>query len=91
MAGRRYLICASALIWLPLVMSGGSWLLVRTVAAPLFMAYFSLLCLVVSLAVFWLGVIQVSKRRLRVGDLFWMGLYGLGALLYPRLAGALGP
>ena len=81
MPGRRHLIYATVLIWLPLVMSGGSWLLVRAVASPLSMAHLSLLCLAVSLVVFWLGVIQVLKRRLRVGDLFWMGLYGLGALL----------
>ena len=45
MQGRRWLIYATGLLWLPLVMAGGSWLLVRTVAAPLLIAYLGLFCL----------------------------------------------
>ncbi|WP_337868653.1 hypothetical protein [Meiothermus sp.] len=91
MQGRRWLIYATLLLWLPLVMAGGSWLLSRGVAAPLFMAYLSLFCLVVSLGLFWVGVVQLLRRRLRVADLLWLGLYGAGALLYTQLTNALRP
>lgn len=90
MQGRRWLIYATLLLWLPLVMAGGSWLLARTVAAPLFIAYLGLFCLLVSLGLFWVGVAQVLRRRLRVADLLWLGLYGAGALLYSPLIGLLG-
>jgi hypothetical protein len=91
MQGRRWLIYATVLLWLPLVMAGGSWLLSRSVAAPLFIAYLGLLCLVVSLGLFWVGVVQLLRRRLRVADLLWLGLYGAGALLYTQLTNALRP
>lgn len=91
MQGRRWLIYATALLWLPLVMAGGSWLLSRSVAAPLFIAYLSLFCLVVSLGLFWVGVVQLLRRRLRVADLLWLGLYGAGVLLYTQLTNALRP
>ncbi|MGK0617948.1 hypothetical protein [Meiothermus cerbereus] len=90
MQGRRWLIYATLLLWLPLVMAGGSWLLARTVAAPLFIAYLGLFCLLVSLGLFWVGVAQLLGRRLRVADLLWLGLYGAGALLYSPLIGLLG-
>jgi len=89
--GRRWLIYATGLLWLPLVMAGGSWLLARTVAAPLFIAYLGLFCLVVSLVLFWVGIAQLLRRRLRVADLLWLGLYGAGALLYGPLLGLLRP
>lgn len=91
MQGRRWLIYATVLLWLPLVMAGGSLLLTRTVAAPLFMAYLSLLCLMVSLGLFWMGIAGLLRRRLRVADLLWLGLYGVGALLYTQLTLALRP
>lgn len=91
MQGRRWLIYATLFLWLPLVMAGGSWLLSRGVAAPLFIAYLSLFCLVVSLGLFWVGVVQLLRRRLRVADLLWLGLYGAGALLYTQLTNALRP
>jgi len=89
--GRRWLIYATGLLWLPLVMAGGSWLLARTVAAPLLMAYLGLFCLLVSLVLFWVGIAQVLHRRLRVADLLWLGLYGAGVLLYAPLIGVLRP
>lgn len=87
----RWLIYATVLLWLPLVMAGGSWLLVRSVAAPLFMAYLSLFCLVVSLGLFWVGVVQLLRRRLRVADLLWLGFYGAGAGLYALMTALLRP
>lgn len=89
MQGRRWLIYATLLLWLPLVMAGGSVLLTRAVAAPLFIAYLSLLCLVASLGLFWMGIAGMLRRRVRVADLLWLGLYGVGALLYTLLTGAL--
>ncbi len=89
--GRRWLIYATLLLWLPLVMAGGSWLLARIVAAPLFVAYLSLFCLVVSLGLFWVGVVQLLRWRLRVADLLWLGLYGVGAGLYAALVALLRP
>lgn len=91
MQNRRWLIYATLLLWLPLVMVGGSWLLARSVAAPLFMAYLSLFCLVVSLGLFWVGVVQLLRRRLRVADLLWLGLYGAGAGLYALMTALLRP
>lgn len=91
MQGRRWLIYATVLLWLPLVMAGGSLLLTRAVGAPLFMAYLSLLCLMVSLGLFWRGIAGLLRRRLRVADLLWLGLYGVGALLYTQLTLALRP
>ncbi|GEM83793.1 hypothetical protein [Meiothermus hypogaeus] len=91
MRGRRWLIYATGLLWLPLVMAGGSLLLTRAVAAPLFIAYLSLFCLVVSLVLFWMGIAGLLRRRLRVADLLWLGLYGVGALLYTQLTGVLRP
>lgn len=91
MQGRRWLIYATGLIWLPLVMAGGSWLLARTVAAPLLIAYLGLFCLVVSLVLFWMGIAQLLRRRVRVADLLWLGLYGAGAVLYTQLTSALRP
>ncbi|WP_299428280.1 hypothetical protein [uncultured Meiothermus sp.] len=91
MQGRRWLIYATALIWLPLVMAGGSVLFTRVVAAPLFMAYLGLFCLVVSLGLLWMGMAQLLRRRVRIADLLWLGLYGTGALLYTQLIQALRP
>ncbi len=91
MQGRRWLIYATGLLWLPLVMAGGSLLLTRAVAAPLFIAYLSLFFLVASLVLFWVGIAGLLRRRLRVADLLWLGLYGAGALLYTQLTGALRP
>jgi len=89
--GRRWLIYATLLLWLPLVMAGGSWLLSRSVAAPLFIAYLGLFCLAASLVLFWMGIVQLLRWRLRVADLLWLGLYGAGALLYGPLLGLLRP
>ncbi len=91
MPHRRWLIYATLLLWLPLVMAGGSWLLVGMVVAPLLIAYLGLLALVGSLVLFWMGVVQLLRRRLRVADVLWLGLYGAGALLYPQLLAALRP
>ncbi|MCS7069785.1 MAG: hypothetical protein N2Z75_09995 [Meiothermus sp.] len=91
MPGRRWLIYANLLLWLPLVMAGGSVLMTRAVAAPLFIAYLGLACLAASLVLFWLGVAGLLRRRLRVADLLWLGLYGAGALLYNQLVGLLRP
>lgn len=91
MQNRRWLIYATLLLWLPLVMAGGSWLLARSVTAPLFIAYLSLFCLVFSLGLFWVGVVQLLRRRLRLADLLWLGLYGVGAGLYTSLAALLRP
>ncbi len=91
MQGRRWLIYATGLLWLPLVMAGGSMLLTRAVVAPLFIAYLSLFCLVASLVLFWVGIAGLLRRRLRVADLLWLGLYGAGALLYTQLTGVLRP
>lgn len=91
MQNRRWLIYATLLLWLPLVMVGGSWLLARSVAAPLFMAYLGLFCLVVSLGLFWVGVVQLLRRRLRPSDLLWLGLYGAGAGLYALMTALLRP
>jgi len=85
MQGRRWLIYAAILLWLPLVMAGGSWLLARTVVAPLLIAYLGLFCLVVSLVLFWMGTVQLLRRRVQVADLLWLGLYGVGAALYTQL------
>jgi len=89
--GRRWLIYATGLLWLPLVMAGGSWLLFRSVAAPLFIAYLGLFCLAASLVLLWVGIAQVLRWRLRVAGLLWLGLYGAGALLYGPLLGLLRP
>ncbi len=91
MQGRRWLIYATWLLWLPLVMAGGSWLLSRSVAAPLFIAYLGLFCLMVSLVLFWIGIAGLLRRRLRVADLLWLGLYGVGAMLYTQLTTTLRP
>ncbi|GIW25265.1 hypothetical protein [Meiothermus sp.] len=91
MQGRRWLIYATILIWLPLVMVGGAVLITRTVAAPLFVAYLSLFCLVASLVLFWMGIAGLLRRRLRLADLLWLGLFGVGALLYTQLTNALRP
>jgi hypothetical protein len=55
------------------------------------MAYLGLFCLLVSLVLFWVGIAQLLRRRLRVADLLWLGLYGAGALLYGPLLGLLRP
>ncbi|MCX7783694.1 MAG: hypothetical protein N2318_08640 [Meiothermus sp.] len=91
MQGRRWLIYATGLLWLPLVMAGGSLLLTRAVAAPLFIAYLSLFCLAASLVLFWMGIAGLLRRRVRVADLLWLGLYGGGALLYTQLTSVLRP
>jgi len=50
-----------------------------------------LFCLAASLVLFWMGIVQLPRWRLRVADLLWLGLYGAGALLYGPLLGLLRP
>lgn len=88
---RRWLLMALALIWLPLVMAGGSLLLARSVVAPAFIALLSLTCLFASLVLLWLGIFQIIKRQVRVGDLVVLALYGIGAVLYSQLLRQLSP
>lgn len=88
---RRWLVVAVVLIWLPLVMAGGSLLLARSIVAPAFIALISLACLVASLVLLWVGIFQIVKRRVRVGDLVVLALYGIGALLYSLLIRQLSP
>lgn len=91
MRGRVWLVWATALIWVPLVMAGGSWLLARAIAAPAFLAGLGLACLGLSLVLLWVGVAQLVRRRVRVADLLWLALYGAGELLYGQLTRALAP
>jgi hypothetical protein len=89
--GRRWLVAAVGLLWLPLVMAGGSLLLARAVAAPAFIAALGLGCVLLSLVLLWVGVAGLLRRRVWVADLLWLGAYGAGALLYAQLAHRLSP
>jgi len=88
--GRRWLIFATALIWLPLVMAGGSLVLTRSVAAPALIATLGLGCVVLSLVMLWIGIAGL-RRTVKIADLVWLGLYGLGAVLYTQLGHRLSP
>jgi hypothetical protein len=46
---------------------------------------------VASLVLFWMGIAGLLRRRLRLADLLWLGLFGVGALLYTQLTNALRP
>jgi len=89
--GRRWIWIADILLWLPLVMAGGSLLLTKAVAVPALIAALGLLCIFVSLTLLWVGVVQLLRRSLRVGDLIALAVYGIGAVLYSQLARQLSP
>lgn len=89
--GRGWLVGAAALIWLPLWMVGGSLLLTQAVAAPALIAALGLACVLLSLVLLWVGVARLLRRTVKVADLLWLGLYGLGAALYTQLGHRLSP
>ncbi len=88
---RRWLTLASGMIWLPLVMAGGSWLLARGIAAPAFITILGLGCVVLSLVFLWIGVAGLMRRTIGLADLLWLLVYGVGAVLYTQLTKGLAP
>lgn len=61
------------------------------VAAPKFIALLSIGCLLLSIVLLWVGVVGIMQRPIRMGDLMWLSLFGLGALLYTQLGKLLSP
>ncbi len=83
--GRGWLVAATVLIWLPLVMAGGSVLLTHFVAGPALIATLGLASVLISLVLLWVGIAQLLRRPVKMTDLLWLVLYGLGAILYPQM------
>lgn len=88
---RQWLIAATVVLWLPLVMAGGSMLVAQKVTAPAFIAALGLGCVGLSLGLLWVGVVGLLRRSIRLADWLWLGLYGVGALLYLGLERRLTP